>query len=299
MDFFYSSFIHRGCTTHAYQTKSVTDDQVGCELPGAIPDLDNHETKKKKEQIDSYPKSCPPSVQRTLFLNNESPETSAKPNGMDDPVLKEVTYKSMCGMMTKVLFDVLPKALNDVLHKVLPHTLNDILLKVMPTFLEKAMHPNLYNVHVTTSNSANKKDKTEEVDNKDSEAVKPDGHAPKVNECADKKMNLRKLIIRTPRPKNGMNMLPKSMNLKLQLSTKIPEVVEKICLMEEWIQKLEEQSKFSITKAKVLAVNQGYKADHIDGFNLMREYAKKVFPEGKWEEVDPNKAKEVVWPYYE
>ncbi|KAI9174356.1 hypothetical protein LWI28_016075 [Acer negundo] len=125
--------------------------------------------------------------QRTLFLNNESPETSPKPNGMDDPDPKEVTYKSMCGMMTKELFDVLPKALNDVLPKVLPQALNDILPKVMPAFLDKAMHQNLYNVHGTASDSSNIKDKTEEVDNKDSEAVKPDGHAPKVNECADKK----------------------------------------------------------------------------------------------------------------
>ncbi|KAI9156123.1 hypothetical protein LWI28_000970 [Acer negundo] len=87
----------------------------------------------------------------------------------------------------------------------------------MPTFLEKAMHQNLYNVHGTASNSTNIKDKTEEVDNKDSESTKPDGHPPKVNECADKNTNLRKLIIRTPRPQYRMNMLLKSMNLKLQL----------------------------------------------------------------------------------
>ncbi|KAI9200163.1 hypothetical protein LWI28_003577 [Acer negundo] len=57
----------------------------------------------------------------------------------------------------------------------------------MPTFLEKVMHRNLYNVHGIASDSANIKDKTKEVDNKESEAVKPDGHAPKVNECVDKK----------------------------------------------------------------------------------------------------------------
>ncbi|KAI9191639.1 hypothetical protein LWI28_011276 [Acer negundo] len=49
------------------------------------------------------------------------------------------------------------------------------------------MHQNLYNVHGTSFDFANKKDKTEEVDNKDSEAVKLDGHPPKVNESADKK----------------------------------------------------------------------------------------------------------------
>ncbi|KAI9192561.1 hypothetical protein LWI28_024776 [Acer negundo] len=69
------------------------------------------------------------------------------------------------------------------------------------------------------------------------------------------------------------------------------EVVEKIHFMEERIQKLEEQSKSRISKANALAVNQGYKASHIASFNLMKEYAKKVSLEGKWEEVDPNKAK--------
>ncbi|KAI9192773.1 hypothetical protein LWI28_027633 [Acer negundo] len=126
MDFVCSSFIHRGCTAQAYQTESITDYQVGCELPIVILDLDNQETKKKKEQIDSHPKSCPPSIQRTLFLNNESLETSAKPNGMDDPSPKEVTYKSMCGMMAKVLFDVLPKVLpHTVVKDVLPNEVTE------------------------------------------------------------------------------------------------------------------------------------------------------------------------------
>ncbi|KAI9178257.1 hypothetical protein LWI28_024422 [Acer negundo] len=89
--------------------------------------------------------------------------------------------------MYDVLPKVLPQALNDVLPKVLPQALNEILPKVMHAFLEKAMHQNLYNVHGTASDSPNIKDKTEKVDNKDSEAVKPDGHPPKVNECADKK----------------------------------------------------------------------------------------------------------------
>ncbi|KAI9170191.1 hypothetical protein LWI28_024038 [Acer negundo] len=151
MDFVCSSVIHKGCTARAYQTVSITDDQ------------------------------------RTLFLNNESPKSSAKPNSMDDPDQKEVTYKSMCRMMTKVLFDVLPKALNDMLPKVLPQALNDILSKVKPTFLEKVLHQNLYNVHGTASDSSNIKDKAEEVDNKDSEVTKPNGHAPKVNECVNKK----------------------------------------------------------------------------------------------------------------
>ncbi|KAI9181721.1 hypothetical protein LWI28_017866 [Acer negundo] len=57
----------------------------------------------------------------------------------------------------------------------------------MPAFLKKAMHQNLYNVHWIASDSANIKDKIEEVDNKFSEAAKPDGHALKINECADKK----------------------------------------------------------------------------------------------------------------
>ncbi|KAI9173578.1 hypothetical protein LWI28_003321 [Acer negundo] len=144
MDFVCSSFIHRGCTAQAYQIESIIDDQVGCELPSVIPDLDNQETKKKKEQIDSLPKLCPPLVQKTLFLNNESPETSAKPNGMDDPDLKEAIVKDVLpneGMeikntsevITKVLYDVLSKVLplahNDVLPKVLPQTLNGILSK--------------------------------------------------------------------------------------------------------------------------------------------------------------------------
>ncbi|KAI9180359.1 hypothetical protein LWI28_003946 [Acer negundo] len=154
--------LHLPVTIHgkAYQTESITDDQVGYELPGVIPNLDNQETKKKKEQIDSHSKLCPPSVQRTLFLNNESPKTSAKPNGMDDIDPKKVTYKSICGMMTKVLFDVLlkvlpqavvkdvlpnkgtekkkntskviTKVLYDVLLKVLPQALNDVLPKFLP-----------------------------------------------------------------------------------------------------------------------------------------------------------------------
>ncbi|KAI9192621.1 hypothetical protein LWI28_025565 [Acer negundo] len=193
MDFVCSSFFHRGCTNQAYQTESITDDQVGCELPGVILDLDDQETKKKKGQIDSHPKSCPPSIQRTLFLNNETLETSTNPNGMDDPNPNKVTYKSMCGMMTKVLFDVLPKVLphavvkNVLANEVLPYALNDILSKVMPAFLEKAMHQNLYNMYGTASDFANKKDKTKEVDNKDSKATKLDRHAPKVNESTDKK----------------------------------------------------------------------------------------------------------------
>ncbi|KAI9174090.1 hypothetical protein LWI28_011814 [Acer negundo] len=46
-------------------------------------------------------------------------------------------------------------------------------------------YTNLYTVHRTASDSANIKDKTEEVDNKDYEAVKPNGHPPKVNECVN------------------------------------------------------------------------------------------------------------------
>lgn len=228
LDFVCSSLIHRGCPAEAYRTESITHDEVGCELPGGIPDSDHQETIKKKQQFDSHHNSCPPSVQTTLFPNNECPETSPNPNGMDDLDPKEVTYKSMCGMMTKVLFDVLPKvlpqaavkdvlpndvtekntsevitkalydvlpkllpqALNDVLPKVLPEALNDILPKVMPGFLEKAMQENLYNVHVTASDPAKKKDKTEEVDNKESGSEKPVGHPPKVDESKENLYNV-------------------------------------------------------------------------------------------------------------
>ncbi|KAI9159694.1 hypothetical protein LWI28_001002 [Acer negundo] len=149
-------------------------------LPGVIPDLDNQETKKKKEQIDSYPKSRPPSVQRILFPNNKSSETSPNPNRMDDPDPKEVTYKSMRGMMTKVLFDVLPKVLPQAVVK-----------DLLPN--KRLMHQNLYNVHGIASDSANKKDKIEEVFNKDSKAANPYGHAPKVNESEKNPYNVHRM----------------------------------------------------------------------------------------------------------
>ena len=82
MDFVCDNFIHRGCPAKPYLTESITDDQVGCELPIGILELDNQETKKKNEQIDSHHKSCTPSVQRTLFQNNECTETTSNPNGM-------------------------------------------------------------------------------------------------------------------------------------------------------------------------------------------------------------------------
>ncbi|KAI9194227.1 hypothetical protein LWI28_004143 [Acer negundo] len=65
--------------------------------------------------------------------------------------------------------------------------LYDVLPKVLPQALNDVLHKNLYNVHGTASDFANIKEKTEEVDNKNFEATKPDGHPPKVNECADKK----------------------------------------------------------------------------------------------------------------
>lgn len=74
------------------------------------------------------------------------------------------------------------------------------------------------------------------------------------------------------------------------------EVVGKIRLLEERIQKLEEHGKVlaydvsRCSKANLKAAELGYRAGHTAGFNLMREYAKKVFPEGKWEDVDPVKA---------
>ncbi|KAI9160391.1 hypothetical protein LWI28_007698 [Acer negundo] len=120
---------------------------------------------------------------------------------MNDPDANEVTYKSMCGMMIKVLFDVLPKVLpQPVVKDVFPNestekntsevitkVMYDVLPKVLPHALNDVLPKNLYNVHGTASDFANIKDKTEEVDNKDSEAIKSDGHPSKVNECADKK----------------------------------------------------------------------------------------------------------------
>ena len=59
------------------------------------------------------------------------------------------------------------------------------------------------------------------------------------------------------------------------------EVLEKIRLMEERIQKLEEQRQVlaydvsKSSKAKVQAVHLGFNVGHTTGFNLMKEYAKK------------------------
>ena len=67
--------------------------------------------KKKNEQIDSH---------------HKSPETTPNPNGVDDPDLKEVTYKSMRGMMIKVLFDVLSKVFPQAVVKdVLPNEVTE------------------------------------------------------------------------------------------------------------------------------------------------------------------------------
>ena len=80
------------------------------------------------------------------------------------------------------------------------------------------------------------------------------------------------------------------------------EVVEKIRLLEEQIYNLEQIGQVvkndvsRSTKYGHKAVESGYKVGFTSGFNLMREYAKKVFPEGKWEEVDPDKATKVVGP---
>ena len=78
------------------------------------------------------------------------------------------------------------------------------------------------------------------------------------------------------------------------------EVLEKILLMEERIQKLEEKGQglthdvARSSKAKLKVVQLGFNAGHTAGFNLMKEYAKKVFPEGKWEEVDRNMAEKAM-----
>ena len=75
--------------------------------------------------------------------------------------------------------------------------------------------------------------------------------------------------------------------------------------MEEQIQKLEEQGQVLThdvsrsSKAKLKAVHLGFNAGHTAGFSLMKEYAKKKFPEGKWEEVDRNMAEKAVGPLSE
>ena len=80
------------------------------------------------------------------------------------------------------------------------------------------------------------------------------------------------------------------------------EVLEKIRLLEERIQQLEEKGQALThdvdrsSKAKLKAVQLRFNASHTIGFNLMKEYAKKVFLEGKWEEVDQNIAEKVVCP---
>lgn len=79
-------------------------------------------------------------------------------------------------------------------------------------------------------------------------------------------------------------------------------VEKKILSLQERIYNLEQigqavQTDVSrSTKYGHKAVESGYKVGFSAGFNLMREYAKKVFPEGKWEEVDPDKATKVVGP---
>ena len=75
------------------------------------------------------------------------------------------------------------------------------------------------------------------------------------------------------------------------------EVVEKIRLLEERIEKIEGQLATGVPrseKAKLIAVQQGFKAGHTVGFNLMRAYAKKLFPEGKWDDVDTVQAENAV-----
>ncbi|KAI9177794.1 hypothetical protein LWI28_019347 [Acer negundo] len=157
-----------------------------------------HMTPIPAEKQQTYYKSIDMDFVCSSFIHRrytaQTYQTESIPD--DQAIVKDVlptkgTKKNTSEVITKVLYDVLPKvlrqALNDVLPKVLPQALNGILPKVMLAFLEKAIHQNLYNVHGTASNFAKIKDKTKEVDNKDSEAAKPDGHAPKVNECADKK----------------------------------------------------------------------------------------------------------------
>ena len=83
------------------------------------------------------------------------------------------------------------------------------------------------------------------------------------------------------------------------------EVLEKILLLEERVQKLEEKGQVLThdvarsSKAKLKAIQLGFNTDHTVGFNLMKEYAKKVFPKGKWEEVDRNMVEKAVGPLSE
>ena len=77
--------------------------------------------------------------------------------------------------------------------------------------------------------------------------------------------------------------------------------LQKIRLMEERVVKLEEDSKVVAdeltrrlsrsSESYLRPVQLGFDCGHRVGFELMRDYAKKIFPEGEWDNVDPIKAR--------
>ena len=78
------------------------------------------------------------------------------------------------------------------------------------------------------------------------------------------------------------------------------EVLEKIRLVEEKIQQLEDKG-LALThevdkssNVKLKAVELGFKAGHTAGFNLMKAYAKMVYQEGEWDEVNRELAEAAV-----
>ena len=77
--------------------------------------------------------------------------------------------------------------------------------------------------------------------------------------------------------------------------------LQKIRLMEARVIKLEEDSKVledEVTRRLSRSsesyfhpVQLGFDCGHRVGFELMRDYAKKIFPEGEWDNVDPIKTR--------
>ena len=83
------------------------------------------------------------------------------------------------------------------------------------------------------------------------------------------------------------------------------DLLEKIRLIEERIKQLED-SGLALThevdkssKGKLKAVEVGFKAGHTAGFNLMKAYAKLVYPEGEWDEVNRELAEAALGPWPE
>ena len=81
------------------------------------------------------------------------------------------------------------------------------------------------------------------------------------------------------------------------------ELLEKIRLVEERIQQLVDKG-LALThevdkssKAKLKAIELGFKTGHTAGFNLMKAYAKMVYPKGEWDEVNRELAEAAVGPW--